>query len=129
MPKVLIVEDDLHLRFVIRMVLEQASYDVSEAPDGMTAWERLGESLPDLILVDLKLPRLRGLELIDRIKTRPDTSSVPIVLLTGNRETATELRGSIPVVLKPFDKDSLLTTVNKALDRRSTTKSSLGPGA
>lgn len=117
MPRILVVEDDAHLRTVIRMVLEQASYEVSEAPDGVIALDQLADSRPDLVLVDLKLPRLSGLELIERMKADPSTRSLPVVLLTGNTNAADDLRRSLPVVLKPFEKASLLSTLKDALDR------------
>jgi CheY-like chemotaxis protein len=125
MPKILVVEDDVHLRTVIRLVLERANHEVVEAADGWAAISIIDAGLPDLLLVDLKMPLMSGLELIDRVKSNPSTASLPIVLLTGNRDAAAGLRQQIQVVLKPFDPDYLLGALQAALNasRRQTRRS------
>lgn len=122
MPKILVVEDDVHLRTVIRLVIERANYEVVEAADGWAAISIIDVGLPDLLLVDLKMPLMSGLELIDRIKSNPNTASLPIVLLTGNRDAAAGLRHHIQVVVKPFEPDYLLDALQVALNasRRQT---------
>ena len=116
MLKILVVEDDLQLRTVIRLVIERANYEVIEAADGWAAISIMNVELPDLVLVDLKLPLMSGLELIDRIKSTPDAASLPIVILTGNRDAAAGLKHQHPVVLKPFEPDYLLRALQVALN-------------
>lgn len=113
--KILVVEDDASLRTVIRLVLEQADYEVGEASNGRVALELLDRELPDLILVDAKMPVLGGAEFIGEVRSRPAWAAVPVVLLTG-------LPGSVPddvrpdaLVAKPFDKSDLLRVIGGLL--------------
>jgi CheY-like chemotaxis protein len=75
--RILIVEDDRDLRFVIRMVVERAGYDVSEARHGVAALESIGAEPPDLVIADLTMPVMSGVELIDQIRSNPATASIP----------------------------------------------------
>ncbi len=115
MPRILIVEDDLHLRRVVRLVLERAVYEVVEAADGWAAIKKLDETLPDVAIIDVKMPLMNGLELVERMKEDKRTASVPVILLTGNRDVAANRHNSIPVVLKPFEPAALLKTLGEAL--------------
>ncbi len=115
MTRILVVEDDASLRTVIRLVLEQAGYEIAEAPNGLAAFEQLGELAPDLILVDSKMPLLSGAGLIEKIRAEPAHASMPVVLLTG-------LPGSVPasvradaIVAKPFEKTDLLNVIGRLL--------------
>lgn len=116
--KILVVEDDPSLRTVIRLVLEQADYEVDEASNGRVALDLLERELPDLILLDAKMPVLGGAELIGEIRGDPARAAIPVVFLTG-------LPGSVPedvrpdaVVAKPFDKDDLLEVIAGLLQLR-----------
>ena len=113
--KILVCEDDASLRAVIRLVLELGGYGVEEASNGRAALELLDQELPDLILVDAKMPVLTGAELIAQIRAEPSRAAIPIVLLTG-------LPGSVPddvradaIVAKPFEKNDLLNVIGGLL--------------
>ena len=67
MKRILVVEDDRDLRFVIRMILERASYKVAEARNGIAALESIGAERPDLIIADLTMPVMNGVELVDQL--------------------------------------------------------------
>ncbi len=81
--RVLIVEDDLDNLRIAETVLRLAGYEVSSAADGADALARLGSFKPDLILMDLQLPRLDGWETTRRIKATPELHSMPVIALTG----------------------------------------------
>jgi CheY-like chemotaxis protein len=116
---ILIVEDDLHLRAVIRLVLERADYEVIEAADGWAAIKTLDETIPDVAIIDIKMPLMNGLELVERMKLDVRSALVPVVLLTGNRDVATNGHHSIPVVLKPFEPDALLNALSEAWSKKA----------
>jgi CheY-like chemotaxis protein len=114
--RILIVEDDRDLRFVIRMVVERAGYDVAEARHGVAALESIGTEPPDLIIADLTMPVMSGVELIDQIRSNPATASIPIVLLSGLQVDAATSERVDAVVMKPFEPEDLLARINRTLD-------------
>ena len=115
MKRILIVEDDPHLRVVIRMVLERAGYDVDEAMHGAAALEAIELQVPDLVIADMTMPVMNGPELIDRIQCDPARASIPIVLLSGRQVGPDVSRLVNAVVLKPFEPADLLASIDRAL--------------
>lgn len=117
--RVLVVEDDLSLRVVIRMVLEQARYEVFEARHGMAALELMESEMPDVVIADLRMPLMNGVELIGRLRSNPVTASLPIVLLSGLLPDPEVTRLANAVVAKPFEPADLLAAVRRSLNRGS----------
>jgi len=113
---VLIVEDDQHLRVVIRMILEQAGYEISEARHGAAALEMLEVEMPDLVLADMRMPVMTGAELMARLRSNPRTASIPIVLLSGLPAEPEVSRLANAVVAKPFEPADLLSAIRRSLD-------------
>jgi CheY-like chemotaxis protein len=113
--RVLIVEDDPNLRVVIRMVLERAGYEVAEARHGVSALESIGVEQPDVVIADMTMPVMGGVELIDRIQSNPATASLPIVLLSGRQVETAVSRLVIAVVLKPFEPADLVASIDRAM--------------
>lgn len=95
-------------------MLEQAGHVMTEAPNGRAAIEMLDGDVPDLMLVDSKMPVLNGGELIDFLRANQTYASIPIVLLTGFSDTHPKADA---VVNKPFDRLQLLDVVGRLLDR------------
>jgi response regulator NasT len=117
---VLTVEDDPIVRADLRLILEDAGFDVvPDARDGVEAVELAREHRPDLILIDLNLPGLDGVEATRQILSE---RAVPIVALTGHRtgivERALEA-GAVAHVLKPFDESHLVGTITDVLAERA----------
>jgi putative two-component system response regulator len=103
---VLIVDDDTRVTDFLQRVLQKAGYRVATAPDGQAALARVAEELPDLIVLDLEMPRMGGLEVCHRLKQSPLTQLVPVVILTGDdplvaRTQAWEC-GADAFISKPF---------------------------
>lgn len=97
------------MRFLVRVTLENEGYDVIEAHHGAAALERVQESPPDVIITDLMMPVMGGRELIDRLRSNPQTASIPIVILSANGSLRT---GDADVALsKPFNIDVLVETL------------------
>ena len=115
MKRILIVEDDPNLRVVIRMVLERVGYEVTEARHGVAALELIDGGAPDLVIADMRMPVMDGVELMDRIRSKPETATLPIVLLSGLQVDDRAWRLATAVVAKPFEPADLLTSIARAL--------------
>ncbi len=83
MPKALVVEDEDSIRWILAAELEEKGYLVQEASSGAIALQRVGEQIPDVIFVDILMPIMDGFELISSLRDNPETSDVPVVLVTG----------------------------------------------
>lgn len=115
MSKVLIVDDDPSIRFMIRLSFERAGYDVMEAENGRVALERLKESRPDAVITDLMMPVMDGLRLIRRLRSNPDTCTIPIVVVSGNPDGGEAVRGADAALPKPFRPADLVQMVGSLL--------------
>lgn len=119
-PTVLVVEDDAETRAALVRELTGRNYRVDEAPDGRTALERWATRRPDVILLDLGLPDVDGIEVIGRVRRE---STTPIVILSGRydeREKVQALeRGADDYVTKPFGVEELNARLRVALRRSS----------
>jgi CheY-like chemotaxis protein len=107
--KVLIVDDDANITTLLGAVLTRANYEVIKASYSLPALFRAARNSPDLILVDVNMPIMNGLELIEQFKGYEETRNIPIVAITGMdtpevRETAKKL-GCAGFIPKPFDAD------------------------
>jgi CheY-like chemotaxis protein len=111
---ILIVDDESNMRFLLRLVLEGAGYEVVEAPHGAAALERAKESSPDLVVTDLMMPVMTGRELIARLRGDPQTAEIPIVVVSAKPSATLD---AVDAVLgKPFDPDELLETARSLSD-------------
>jgi CheY-like chemotaxis protein len=88
--KILLVEDSKFLRLATGRALTRAGYEVCFAGDGDEALLMAGEKLPDLILLDMMLPKISGLEVLKALKKEPATAAIPVVVLTGLSQTNAE---------------------------------------
>lgn len=115
--RILVVEDDTDARELMEAVLTQAGYSVDVAEDGFVALDKLARLVPDLMLTDMRMPGMHGVDLIHRMKQiRGD---VPAVLTTGvdhmDLETAAEGYGAVACLIKPINLEDLLWTIECAL--------------
>ena len=115
MPHILIIEDYRDTREVTALILNDAGYTVTTAGDGLHGVQLAVQCLPDLVLMDLALPRMNGWDAIERLKATPATRHIPVVAFTAHvlpedigRACAA---GCCAVITKPFDIDALLTDI------------------
>ncbi len=122
MPRVMIVEDEEPLVLLLRYNLEADGYDVEACRRGDEAELRLLEELPDLLILDWMLPGLSGIELCRRIRSRPQSEHLPVIMLTARGEETERIRGlatgADDYVVKPFSTPELMARV-RAILRRS----------
>ncbi|OGX81176.1 sigma-54-dependent transcriptional regulator [Hymenobacter coccineus] len=119
MPRILIIDDEKAIRNTLKEILEFESYTVDQAEDGPAGLDLLIQNKYDLVLCDIKMPKMDGLEVLSRAQTlAPDTAFI-MVSAHGNIETAVEAtkKGAYDFLPKPPDLNRLLVTVRNALDR------------
>ena len=119
--KVLIIEDDRSLSEILEYNMQRAGYDVSRAHDGRDGLNQSQVKQPDIILLDVMLPVIDGIEVCKRLRANPDTKNVLILMLTAKSEESDQLIGfsvgADDYVVKPFSIRVLLERI-KALQRR-----------
>ena len=120
-PRVLIVEDEEPLTLLLRYNLEAEGYEVDSVARGDDAEIRLREQVPDIVLLDWMLPGLSGIELCRRIRIRPETERLPVIMLTARGEEGDRIRGlstgADDYIVKPFSVPELLARVRALLRR------------
>ena len=122
MANILIIEDEAAIRRVLTKILteESADYTVSEAEDGLSGIEMIKKEDFDLVLCDIKMPKMDGVEVLEAAKKlKPET---PIVMISGHGDLDTAVNtmrlGAFDYISKPPDLNRLLNTVRIALDRK-----------
>lgn len=117
--RVLIVEDDPALIELLRLLLERMGLQVEIARDGLEALDHLNASKPDLVLLDVHLPKLEGLDVLWEMRNDPRFHSIPVIVVSVDDSPHTMLQGWQLGVdsyfLKPFDPDELLRVVRRIL--------------
>lgn len=118
--RILVADDSEELRDTYRAILEAAGYEVMTAANGAEALERAVEFQPDLIISDVVMPEMDGLELLEKLQTRLAPPLPPVILCSGFELTEREAlaRGALMFLRKPFDRDDLLEYVAHGLEQR-----------
>ncbi|MBO3739342.1 response regulator [Actinoplanes flavus] len=112
MAKVLVVDDEPDLRFLHRRILSRAGHEVTEANDGAAALEAVRASPPDLVVTDVMMPIMNGVELIRRLRADPRTAAIPVVAVSGDWRLVTE---ADRVLAKPCSSRDLRAAVDDLL--------------
>ena len=120
MPKILIIDDERVIRATLKEILEYEKYDISEAQDGEEGWKKIQEEDFDLVLCDIKMPKMDGIEVLDKVATLDKQPQFIMISAHGSIETAVEAtkKGAFDFVPKPPDLNRLLLTVRNALDKK-----------
>jgi two-component system chemotaxis response regulator CheY len=119
MKTILTVDDSASLRQMIAVVLRGSGYTVVEAVDGKDALSKVSGQKFDLVLTDVNMPQMDGLEFTRRLRAMPQYKFTPIVLLTTESHADKKLQGkaagATAWIIKPFDPDQLLAVVKKVM--------------
>jgi len=132
LEKILVVDDEFNMQMVLKAMLQREGYEILTASDGIEALGVLKANQPAAIVTDLKMPRLDGMGLLEKIQDGyPD---IPVIMITahGTVSTAVEAlkKGALDYITKPFDQDDLKNVIHKAVKTRrlNETKAFPGPG-
>ncbi len=118
--EVLVVEDEANIALSLEFLMEQAGYRVRTAADGASAMDAIAASCPDLVLLDVNMPKMNGYEVCERIRENPDWSAVRIIMLTAKgrdveREKGLAL-GADDYITKPFATMEVVSKVRELLE-------------
>ncbi len=121
--RILYIEDDKDMITLMTLILSKRKYKVIAAEDGVVGLKYLEKSVPDLVLLDLMMPRMNGQEVIQVIRQTRELSHMPIVLISARQDEALELTESFPkgitaYIAKPFHVDDVLAVIDNALGKR-----------
>lgn len=121
MRKILVVDDEADMRFMVRKILESEGFEVQEAEDGKAALEKLKNFIPDLILLDVMMPGLDGWEVCKRIRDNEETKSVIVTMLTvksSDEDKVISFDDALADwhISKPFKKKRFIQTINWLLE-------------
>ncbi len=119
MPNILAVDDSASMRQMVAFTLKGAGYGVIEAVDGKDALEKAKNGAADVVLTDVNMPNMDGIELIRQLRTLPKYKFTPMLLLTtesgADKKAAGKAAGATGWLVKPFNPDQLLATIAKVL--------------
>ena len=121
--RILVVDDEQIIRESLAFVLKKEGYQVAEASNGMEAWRKHEQQPFDIVITDIEMPQMRGMELLGQISKKTPQTFVIIVTAFGSLETAIEAlrKGAYDYVLKPLNFDEIIYRIKKLLDHRTLT--------
>jgi CheY-like chemotaxis protein len=116
-PRILVVDDEPDQRFLLRRIFERAGHRVADASDGAAALKAVRESPPDLVVTDVMMPVMDGVELIRRLRSEPATACIPILAASGDSHLADGADAAVP---KPYEWRHLVEVADALLSERRT---------
>jgi two-component system, NtrC family, nitrogen regulation response regulator NtrX len=124
MSKILVVEDDSKIRAILKEILQDKNHEVDEAKDGVEGFQKLEQGSYDLCICDIKMPKMDGLEVLDKVKEAGIPTNFVIISAHGNIDIAVEAvkKGAFDFLQKPFDLGRLEITLRNALDKTTLIK-------
>lgn len=121
MKKVLVVDDSETIRQHVAEALTRAGFQVVEASDGAAGLQKVSQQEFSMIILDVNMPLLNGLEMLERLKQDPKTANIPVLMLTTEAQRSMIERarhnGAKAWLIKPIKVESLISTVNKVLQQ------------
>jgi len=124
MSKILVVDDEKNIRLVVGKSLEKAGFDVYYAVDGVQAVEKANDINPDLVLLDLRLPKMNGFLVLEALKSDTSTEDIPVMILSALSEEDDVQRvislGAEDFLVKPISQSDLLSAVEANIRTEAT---------
>lgn len=118
--RILVVDDDEHIRKSLAQYLEMEDFDVDVASSGPEALNRAGRQAPDLVLLDIMMPGMDGFEVVEKLRQESATRQVPIILLTARGQDTDVIKGYqlgvSSYLTKPFNLDELVDTIREVFE-------------
>jgi CheY-like chemotaxis protein len=118
--RVLLVDDDEVVRRGVRQALAPIGWTVAEAENGLLAVDALAAARPDVIILDLMMPKMDGFELLDELRRRPEWQDIPVVIITAKDLTDAErdrLNGGVERIIQKSDRDEMLRQLSREIRR------------
>jgi CheY-like chemotaxis protein len=118
--RALLVDDDDVVRRSVRQALEPIGWNVTEAENGQIAIKSLTAARPDVIILDLMMPKMDGFEFLDELRARPDWQDIPVVVITAKeltQEDRTRLNGGVERIIQKSDRDEMLRQLSREISR------------
>jgi DNA-binding NtrC family response regulator len=124
MPRILVIEDDNKIRSILKEILQEKNHEVDEAGDGVEGYKKLEQGTYDLCICDIKMPKMDGLEVLEKAKEEGIPTNFVIISAHGNIDIAVEAvkKGAFDFLQKPFDLGRLEITLRNALDKTTLLK-------
>jgi DNA-binding NtrC family response regulator len=130
--RILLAEDENGLRIAFTILLEDEGYEINAVKDGLEAWAAIQTNTYDLVLSDIRMPGMTGLQLLEEVKKMPGHPEMVLLTAYGTIENAQQAlkHGAREILIKPFSNDDLKRTIRHILQRpkRSSVKSTNGKG-
>jgi len=122
MKKVLIIDDKLAVVELVKATLEGEEYQIIDASDGREALEKIGKEKPDLVLLDIIMPKMDGFEVLSELKKDSRTKEIPIIVLTAKGQKLDKDKGrrlgAEDYIIKPFSPSHLLRKIEEVLGQK-----------
>jgi len=119
MKKILVVDDKPEVVQLVKATLEGEDYQVIDASDGREALEKIGKEKPDLVLLDVIMPKMDGFEVLTKVKNDPQTKDIPIIMLTARGQKLDKDKGrrlgAQDYIVKPFSPSHLLRKIEEIM--------------
>lgn len=123
MQKILVVDDEIDIRIFLEKMLKKEGYSVIKAQDGLEALERIAKEKPDLVILDVMMPLMDGMEVLQKIKSNPKTRNLPVVMLTVKSSDEDVIKGyqfgADYYIAKPFDASTILAGIEMMLKKET----------
>jgi len=118
--RIVVCDDEVHITRAVSMKLKKAGFDVETACDGMQGWEAIERQRPVLLVTDFQMPRMNGMDLIQRVRSEPSLNGLPIILLTAKGFEVDPVGlsgqwGPIRLMCKPFSLKEVLESVQEMI--------------